>query len=202
MWIMTNKGFYSIVRKPWDREARTLTVRARRLDDLNNFLEAADRLSEHIEKDTSADYTYRVQIEESVVGITVLKMLTGITYDNFKNSVSDAGRLDHARAYANVWHEMRSIQEKPKLELDMPTAARKTLQSSWDAASEWFEEGLPSDCAECGGDGEVHVRNGIDPPEWVECRTCNVPPSAEDDGGLQTPPPLEKKEKRNAGFSG
>ena len=34
MWLVTTNGFYSIVRKPWDREAGTLTVRARARSDL------------------------------------------------------------------------------------------------------------------------------------------------------------------------
>ncbi len=40
MWLITTTGFYSVVQKPWDQAADTLTVRARAKADLDALREA------------------------------------------------------------------------------------------------------------------------------------------------------------------
>lgn len=206
---MTNSGFYSIVEKEWDKAAGTLTVRARRLEDLQSFLEAAARhitapslakafvparadrvvdpaLTPYVEHDDGADYAYRARVAGHVVAATLGALVAGINYDNFKNSVYDAGLKDHATAYAGVWSVMMRLQtggrynrERGGMTGDL-FAITEPAESVEDGTTLGLaERDYHYDCPECGGSGEVESRNGIDPPEWIDCRACNTPPHIE-----------------------
>ena len=141
MWIMTNEGFYSIVQKPWDREEFTLTVRARRREDIEAFLQMAREIitSEHhkdlegiplarethavnddgegaefIEHDLDSDYAWRIRLKSELVAVVLCRFVGRIQYDNFKNSVSEKGKHEHASCYSKVWSAMMGLQHKVK----------------------------------------------------------------------------------------
>ena len=130
---MTNRGFYSVVEKEWDRKAGTLTVRARRRKDIERFMELVDdddldKLpaarqkhaatdSDFIEFDDLADYAWRIRAPRGTVAIVHARMLSLIDYDNFKSSVSRAGLHDHASCYSSVWSAMMRLQEKGRYAL-------------------------------------------------------------------------------------
>ena len=123
MWIMTNRGFYSIVEKEWDRADGTLTVRARTLEDIERFIEMCptspidtvlvaarpdyraeeSTQSAFIEENERADYRWRIRIDREEVGRVMLDHIVNINYGNFKNSVADNGLKEHAACYSSVW---------------------------------------------------------------------------------------------------
>ena len=131
MWLMTNRGFYSIVEKEWDRTDGTLTVRARTLEDIERFIEMCptspidtvlvesrpDHCAEEstqsafIEEDERADYRWRIRIDREEVGRVMLAHIGNIDYENFKNSVADNGLTEHAACYAKVWGDMMRLQQ-------------------------------------------------------------------------------------------
>jgi hypothetical protein len=141
MWLMTNEGFYSIVEKPWDQEDFTLTIRARRRDDIEVFLKMAREIitsdyhkdldiiplarpthavedeeyvegSEYIEHDLKSDYAWRIRLKRELVAVVLCRFVGRIHYDNFKNSVSAAGKHEHASCYSKVWSAMMGLQYK------------------------------------------------------------------------------------------
>ena len=195
MWIMTNRGFYSIVEKEWDKADGTLTVRSRRLADLENFLDGvvnplrvkdarpgqyleigkSEKWGDQIEIDPRADYRYRARVDRAAAQEAIARFLFDIDYDNFKNSVSARGLHDHAAAYGSVWSAMMRIQEgglynRGELGGHTVDLFAQPDDDIPDCMVEHYE------CPDCGGTGEVESKNGIDPPEWVECRSCQTPP--------------------------
>lgn len=107
MWIVTARGFVSVVRKPWDREEGTLTVRARRKGDLT----AAFGLhGSEIQQDDASDYRYRVRLDEHVVAMTVAGLVLGIDYANFKDAVQARQGAARAGLYHQVWATLQRLQ--------------------------------------------------------------------------------------------
>lgn len=109
MWIATTIGFFSIVRKPWDKEPHTLTVRARVKADLEAF-EAMLEIHAPIVEDVNADYRYRLRAPNWDVKRVLGLLVANITYDNFKSEVSRVQGPDRARIYGNVWSELLALQ--------------------------------------------------------------------------------------------
>ena len=100
MWIMTNKGFVSIVK---DRRIKdNLMVRARHKGHIEALFDG------YITAYTpDADYAYRASIPKSVVAAVMVDLPDTVDYDNFKNSVSDKPLHD---AYMDVWRAMYRYQ--------------------------------------------------------------------------------------------
>lgn len=112
---MTPRGFVSIVEKPWDRDAETLTVRARVREDLVQLLDRADvpkfTAREIVESDDS-DYRYRVQLTRAEVTRLVTRAVADVTYGNFKDEVRRRQGDRRATVYAQVWHALASLQPR------------------------------------------------------------------------------------------
>lgn len=100
MWIALNDGFVSIV-KHRDKPG-VLLVRARRKGDIENVFPGARTW-----EDAKADYRYRAEIYALDVAQTIFTRITGIDYDNFKNSVGSRELHD---AYLSVWSVMYGVQ--------------------------------------------------------------------------------------------
>ena len=114
MWIVTTIGFFSIVEKPWDRKDGTLTVRARRREDL----EALDQYAgwqlapTEIVEDALADYHYRLRAPRAEVTQAIGALVAGITYDNFKAQIHESDRHD---AYLQAWAAFQRLQPKRRV---------------------------------------------------------------------------------------
>ena len=110
MWLMTPIGFFSIVQKPADRQAGTLTVRARVLDDLaalkDQFLPALGPIREG----AGTDYRYRATAPTTDVSSAFARMLGAIDYSNFKNEVAKVQGPPRAYLYNEVWGVLSSLQ--------------------------------------------------------------------------------------------
>lgn len=92
MWLITTAGFYSVVQKPWDREAGTLTIRARARADLEALRNShLPDLGEIVES-ANTDYRFRAQAPKVSVAETARRMIAGIDYDNFKSAVGERQR--------------------------------------------------------------------------------------------------------------
>jgi hypothetical protein len=107
MWLMTNFGFFSIVKKEGEPY---LTVRARAKQDLLNLKERYLPAMGAIEVSDYNDYQYRVRVPREVFAEALEDIALDIDYPNFKNSVADKQGKARARLYGDVWHQLMELQ--------------------------------------------------------------------------------------------
>jgi hypothetical protein len=110
MWLITTTGFYSIVEKPWDRGAGTLTVRARARSDLDALRAAGLEELGEVKETTDSDYRFRAQAPRAAVSRVVQEQVNGIDYDNFKSAVKKRQGSERAHIYMGVWQALVGIQ--------------------------------------------------------------------------------------------
>ena len=103
MWVMLNDSFLSIVENMNNPEE--LLVRARIKGDIEKIFPKAK-----VFEDNNADYKYRTFLLKNEVANEIIKNISEINYDNFKNSIS---KTDSERylAYTKVWGELRKLQK-------------------------------------------------------------------------------------------
>ncbi len=108
MWLLTNFGFFSVVRKAGDEQ---LTVRSRVKSDLETlkerYIPAMDEILEH----TGTDYRYRAQVNKESLAEAMKKIVLDIDYDNFKKSVAKKQGSKRAAIYGSVWSTLWSLDE-------------------------------------------------------------------------------------------
>lgn len=97
MWVCLNSGFVSIVENHFDKN--TLLVRARRRQDVQNFLDA-DVGKYPITETLDSDYRFRAVVPREELAIRMVKHIAKINYGNFKDSTKN-GELQ--RFYGEVW---------------------------------------------------------------------------------------------------
>jgi hypothetical protein len=107
MWIFTETGFLSVVRKPRPGEEDTLMVRARRYDALVPLAQSSSR---PIIRTPEADYPYRVIVNDAIFGSWMAGQAEAIDYSNFKSRVSKRSyRYEHA--LHEIWAVMRMQED-------------------------------------------------------------------------------------------
>jgi hypothetical protein len=100
MWLCTSLGFLSIVA---DRNNNNnLLVRARVTGHIESLFPLAT-----VTVTQAADYRFRASLPRDLVAAAIANAVEGVTYDNFKDSVSDPELHD---AYLEVWMTMRNLQ--------------------------------------------------------------------------------------------
>jgi hypothetical protein len=116
MWIFTDTGFISAVRKPWAKDK--MTVRAR---DKQSLSELSRVSGEEIVTTLDSDYPHRVVVEDKVFKSWLVESIDTMDYDNFKNRVYETRGKYFARLLGEVWSVMlgaedikRSYQEEPE----------------------------------------------------------------------------------------
>ena len=117
MWIASNIGFYSIVKKPShlnEDGPEVHVVRARDKDDLTRLLAKTSLPSgfawkhqsvTRIHDWDSSDYRYRIYVEEAEDFAAIFSTLSAtITYDNFKDEIlKTPHQLKKYKAYEDLW---------------------------------------------------------------------------------------------------
>ena len=107
MWLITTRGFYSVVEHRSDPER--LIVRARRREDLEALAELIPDLE--IFSDRRADYRWRAVVSRSE-WVVALALLAGeIDYPNFKNAVAKRQGEERARCYSEIWRILYALQQ-------------------------------------------------------------------------------------------
>jgi hypothetical protein len=107
MWLMTNFGFFSVVKKEGEMH---LTVRARVKQDLLSLKENYMPSIGAIEESDYTDYRYRVRVPRESFAEALKEMALDIDYPNFKNSVARRHGRGRARVYEDVWHRLYDLQ--------------------------------------------------------------------------------------------
>lgn len=106
MWIFTDTGFVSAVRKRGDDN---LTLRARD----RRSLEALTGLAlGPIEHTPLADYPYRLMIAPKRLVEWLSEMVADLTYSNFKSQVAVTRGYEYAHALGGVWSTMHDVEDE------------------------------------------------------------------------------------------
>jgi hypothetical protein len=109
MWLMTPRGFFSVVQHRDDPD--TVLIRARARGDLVRLQAAHPAGEEHEIVDTfSADYPHRIFMPRVIWNEALLTMSNEVDYDNFKNAVKDRQHAQRARVYMGVWSKLHQIE--------------------------------------------------------------------------------------------
>lgn len=115
MWIVTPIGFFNIVQQDSDREKGLLTVKARSLEDIDNFNKRLEGGEVAIEESMTADYRYRLKAHHIEVANVIGYMVRDIDYGKTKPAISK-NFPERAGIYLDVWDVLGIIQyaEAPK----------------------------------------------------------------------------------------
>lgn len=105
MWLVTTVGFFSVVRKPGDRD---LTVRSRARSDLEALGDLLPTLGP-IEEGAGTDYAYRARVPVGDLAGVVADLIRDIDYSNFKDEVASRQGPERAHAYGRVWGALREL---------------------------------------------------------------------------------------------
>ena len=106
MWVFLPDSMLSIVQKPGDAEAGTLTVRGRVAGDIEKVFPEAK-----VTEGAGTDYRFRASIPREQVAKAMHDAVMGIGYGNFKAQVKDRARHD---AYLGCWSEMMKLQRSKR----------------------------------------------------------------------------------------
>lgn len=102
MWIVSNKGFASIVKNRNKKDE--FIVRARNIEILEDFFD-----SERIVETPDADYLFRVFANKKEMKAFVDNVAAQIDYDNFKNSIHPSNHF--LKRMANeIWYAAYNFQ--------------------------------------------------------------------------------------------
>ena len=113
MWVFTETGFVSAVRKV-DAPSK-ITVRSRDKQSLEVLAELSE--TEIIET-PYADYGYRVLVSDDIYKVWLTTTVDMLDYDNFKNRIwKTRGNVFHD-ALGNVWTEMLAVADSDEREGD------------------------------------------------------------------------------------
>jgi hypothetical protein len=107
MWIFTETGFISAVRKP--EYPDVITVRAR---DRQSLEALASKANVEIKRSPNGDYPYRVFVGDGPFIEWFLDRGAELQYENFKNRIYQTRGSDFARALGNVWSAMLAVEDE------------------------------------------------------------------------------------------
>lgn len=108
MWLATQHGYYSIVKKAKDE----YHIRARVRKDLENLAEIV-AITHQIHCWESADYRYRIIVEEVDFLRIMAQFALALDYPNFKSQIARLpGQRDKLNAFHQVWEIMAGIQQE------------------------------------------------------------------------------------------
>jgi ADP-ribose pyrophosphatase YjhB (NUDIX family) len=126
MWLMTTFGFFSVVQKPDDKEAATLTIRSRVRSDLERLRDAYLPGTGAIIANAGSDYRYRAKAPHSEVSSAMAKIVADIGYVNFKDEVAQQQGKVRAAFYAKVWDVLYDLPDQKPLGAPAPAPSVKT----------------------------------------------------------------------------
>jgi hypothetical protein len=106
MWIFTETGFVSAVKKPSDHGK--YAIRARDEESLAGLIAVtgADLITT-----TNSDYKYRVILDQDQFLAWLLEQVGNIEYSNFKNRVAKTRGYKYTEALNDVWFAMLETQK-------------------------------------------------------------------------------------------
>ena len=114
MWLITPVGFFSIVQKPSDVAADTLTVRARVQGDLEALRKQFLPGLGPIQESKVNDYRFRAVAPRAEIAAAMASLVNQLNYQNFKNQVAKVQGSARAHLYHDVWDVLYRLQSQPQ----------------------------------------------------------------------------------------
>ena len=110
MWMVTNRGFFSIVDKG-DRED-FLCVRGRVREDMEGLLSLGplEAYAGELKESDLGDYRYRVYVSRDDWIMAAALLAEEIDYPNFKDEVGKRQGYKRASLYMRVWTTLFGLQ--------------------------------------------------------------------------------------------
>jgi hypothetical protein len=109
MWLLTNFGFFSTVRKPGEHQ---LTVRSRSVGDLDRLRDQyLPSLGPTVEG-AGTDYPYRALASPEDLASAMGEIVRDLDYSNFKSEVSRRMGPGRSHIYGRVWSALRAVEEE------------------------------------------------------------------------------------------
>jgi hypothetical protein len=106
MWMLTTRGFFSVVAHRHD-DALVL-IRARVRDDLLALRPLAPGLEPYSEG--GSDYPWRAEMPRDEWARVAALLAAEIDYENFKSAIADRQGDDRAIVYSQVWSVLRELE--------------------------------------------------------------------------------------------
>jgi ADP-ribose pyrophosphatase YjhB (NUDIX family) len=135
MWLITPTGFFSIVCKPGDVKAGTLTIRARVKSDLEALRQQCLPSLGKVTENEGTDYPYRAKAKRSEVAKALAQMVEQLDYDNFKNEVAEKQGHRRAKVYHGVWDVLYDLEKKTASASKAAPKSKKTTLTSGQKAN-------------------------------------------------------------------
>jgi hypothetical protein len=104
MWLMTTRGFYSVVEHREDDNL--LLIRTRCKEDIEALVELIPATPISI---LDADYSWRIEATRGQWAEALVALLDEVTYPNFKNAIRDSDRHD---VYVCVWRQLLVLDDR------------------------------------------------------------------------------------------
>jgi hypothetical protein len=105
MWVITTRGFYSVVAHV-DDSTRAL-VRARAREDLGALGLVSDL---RIVETPNADHRWRASVDRAAWVAAVALIADAVDYPNFKSAVAEQQGWERAEPLHDVWTTLRCLQ--------------------------------------------------------------------------------------------
>jgi hypothetical protein len=144
VWLMTTKGFVSVVE--WrtsdkkDKRNGMLVVRARERAHLVALVQLLEAPRPKVTESEGTDYRFRFWIAHDQFAELMAALASTVTYTNFKTAVlQDQGLTPYEQALHKVWAIMSKLQPTPPY-------TRKVKSKKGKA-----------ECEDCGHKGPVHL---------------------------------------------
>lgn len=111
MWIVTDRGFFSVVDK--GEPEGCLCVRSRVREDIENLcrLDSLTAYAGMIEESGLGDYRYRIHVRREDWARAAADLAEQIDYENFKNAAAARQGSERASVYNRVWGELLGLQK-------------------------------------------------------------------------------------------
>jgi hypothetical protein len=106
MWLLTDRGFYSVVEHRED--SALLMVRARVRGDLENLRPLLPGVE--ILETPEGDYPVRIVVPRADWERAVRALTEGINYDDFKSTVAGLQGLGRHDIYEQVWDVLHDLE--------------------------------------------------------------------------------------------
>ena len=106
MWVITTRGFYSVVADLED--ATKLLVRGRAQEDLVALSDLVSNL--RIVETPDADYRWRASVDRAAWAAAVTHIAGEVDYPNFKSAVAERQGWARAELLHDVWSTLRRLQ--------------------------------------------------------------------------------------------
>ena len=107
MWLITTRGFYSVVADHY--EDGNVLVRARVREDLESLADLIPGLE--VEETLARDYRLRASVPRELWQSVAAVLAEEVDYPNFKDAVAERQGSGRAGTYGRVWRTLLDLQD-------------------------------------------------------------------------------------------